>query len=316
MLKRVILMGSVLVIVLLLVQFFYAGNPGDVAPKSGFDVIAHRGVHTNWEKGTYNRLAGCEATHIYPPTHHYIENTLESIGAAFEMGATIVEIDIRRSGDDHLMIFHDWMLECRTDGTGEVSDHTLEYLQQLDIGYGYTPDSGQTYPFRGRGIAKMPTLVEVLVEFPDKKFLIDHKDGSMETAQLLVEVIKSLPSEQQQQLYYWGPPEIAAYVQQEIPTVKPLFAARDQAKACLLPYLLTAGLRELPEACRGLGLGMPPSYLKFVAGWPYRFLQKMAEADMRFYLMVDAEEEAQLVLDLPVDGIVTDYIEVVGKYYR
>jgi len=313
---RAILIGTTLLVVLVLVQFFYGGNPGNVASKNGFDVIAHRGVHTNWEKGTYDRLTGCEATRIFPPTHNYIENTLESIGAAFAMGATIVEIDIRVTSDDHLVIFHDWMLECRTDGEGKLSDHPLEYLQQLDIGYGYTPDNGQTYPFRGQGIGKMPTLVEVLAEFPDKKFLIDHKDGSMETAQLLVEIISSRPPEQQRRLYYWGPPEIATYVQQEIPAVTPLFANRDQAKACLLPYLLTVGLREFPEGCRELGLGMPPSYGKFIAGWPYRFLQKIAEADARFYLMIDTAAEAQEFADVPVDGIVTDYIEVVGKYYN
>jgi glycerophosphoryl diester phosphodiesterase len=315
MIKRIRVVTVVLGCVLILFQFFYGGHPADVTPKRNFEIIAHRGVHVNWEKGVYDRATGCEANHIYPPTHHYIENTLDSIGAAFEMGATIVEIDIRRSSDNHLVIFHDWMLECRTNGEGEVSDRPLAYLQQLDIGYGYTPDNGQTYPFRGQGIGKMPTLVEILEGFPDKKFLIDHKDGSMETAHLLVQTIKTLPIPQQSQLYYWGPPEIANYVQQEVPAVIPLLANRPQAKACLLPYLFTAGFSGFPEACRGLGIAMPVQYTKFLAGWPYRFLQKLAKTDTKFYLIMDTAEEAQALLDMPVDGIVTDYIEVVGKYY-
>jgi glycerophosphoryl diester phosphodiesterase len=315
MVKRVILVVAGLGVGLVLFQFLSSGSPNDVESKSEFEVVAHRGVHVNWKKGTYDRATGCEAIHIYKPTHDYIENTIESIAAAFEMGATIVEIDIRRTSDDHLVIFHDYMLECRTNGEGKISDYPLEYLQQLDIGYGYTPDDGQTYPFRGKGVGKMPTLVEVLEKFPNKKFLIDHKDGSLETAQLLIEIIKPLPVEQQELLYHWGPPEITEYIQQEIPTIIRLFGNRPQVKACLMPYLLTAGLRGFPETCEGLGVGMPTQYVKFVVGWPYKFLNKLSEANAKFYLMVDTEEEAQAFLDMPVDGIVTDYIEVLGKYY-
>jgi len=134
MVKRIILVIAGLFSAFVLFQYFYGGNPDDIPPKASFEVLAHRGVHVNWKKGTYDVRTGCEAKHIYKPTHGYIENTIESIGAAFNMGATIVEIDIRRSSDDHLVVFHDWMLECRTNGKGRVSDHTLEYLKTLDIG--------------------------------------------------------------------------------------------------------------------------------------------------------------------------------------
>jgi len=45
-------------------------------------------------------LYGCEARKIIKITHHYIENTVESIQAAFDHGATIVEIDIRPTKDN------------------------------------------------------------------------------------------------------------------------------------------------------------------------------------------------------------------------
>ena len=41
----------------------------------------------------------------------------------------------------------------------------------------------------------------------------------------------------------------------------------------------------------------------------------MDVAEARFYLMVDTEEDARAYSDIPVDGIITDYIEIVGKYY-
>ncbi|MGD8595746.1 MAG: glycerophosphodiester phosphodiesterase family protein, partial [Anaerolineae bacterium] len=203
MLKKVLIVAAVAIIAFVIYQAIYGGQAPSAPANDGFDVVAHRGMHTNWQQRTYDLATGCEATHIYTPTHPYIENTIESIGAAFDSGATVVEIDIRRTSDDYLVIFHDNRLECRTNGLGNVSDHPLEYLQGLDIGYGYTHDGGRTYPFRGQGVGRMPTLIEVLEAFPGRRFWIDHKDGSMETARLLVDTLKSQPLEQQAGLYYW-----------------------------------------------------------------------------------------------------------------
>ena len=138
------------------------------AKRADFEIIAHRGVHQDYTgsaKGIrLNKayLTECTATRIHKPTHNYLENTVESIQAAFDHGATIVEIDIRPTKDNQLIVFHDWMLECRTNGQGNVIDHTVDYLKTLDIGYGYTYD-GKTYPFRGKGIGKIRTL---LTEMP------------------------------------------------------------------------------------------------------------------------------------------------------
>ena len=316
--KRVLwnVLGILCVILVLgLARFFYSGHPSDLPPKEGFDLVAHRGVHTMWKQGTYDRATGCEATHMYQPTHQYIENTIDSMAAAFDLGATLVEIDIRRSSDGHLVIFHDYALECRTDGRGQVGDHPLAYLQTLDIGYGYTPDGGQTYPLRGLGTGKMPTLVEVLDTFPDRRFLIDHKDGTMETAELLVDILQALPPEQQELLYYWGPEQTYVHVHHQVPAVTRFFGQRPQVKRCLLPYLATLGLSGIPEECRGLGVGLPVEYTKYAWGWPYRFLEGLSGADLRFYLMVDSEEDARAYADIPADGVVTDWIQVVAPYY-
>ncbi|MEZ4555866.1 MAG: glycerophosphodiester phosphodiesterase family protein [Caldilineaceae bacterium] len=56
------------------------------------------------------------------------------------LGADVVEFDVHRTSDDQFAVFHDWTLDCRTDGTGVTRDQTLADLQTLDIGYGYTGD--------------------------------------------------------------------------------------------------------------------------------------------------------------------------------
>jgi glycerophosphoryl diester phosphodiesterase len=305
-----------LVIAFVLFQALFGGWPALAPPKDHFDVMAHRGVHVNWVKGSYDSVTGCEASHIVKPTHDYIENTIKSIGAAFDMGATIVEIDIRQTADDRLVVFHDYSLECRTEGEGLIRDHTVEYLQTLDIGYGYTADGGQTHPFRGDGVGLMPTLEEVLETYPDRRFWVDHKDGDLESADLLIAVIKGLPTDQQARITYWGPESIYDHIHAELPVVTRPIANRPLTKRCYLPYLLTFGLSGFPAECSGEGFGMPFAYRRILWGWPYRFLRTANRNDVRFYLLADTVREAAIASDLPVDGIITEYIEVIGPAIR
>lgn len=97
--------------------------------------------------------------------------------AAFRQGADVVELDVQMTKDAKFAVFHDWTLECRTNGKGVTRDYTLSELQALDIGYGYTADGGKTYPFRGKGIGLMPSLEDVLLHFPHKELLIHVKSN-------------------------------------------------------------------------------------------------------------------------------------------
>ena len=126
-------------------QCFLVGENGDKKPF----LLAHRGLAQTFPMaGITNET--CTAKGIYPPEHPYLENTIASMQAAFDHGADIVELDIQLTADNEFAVFHDWTLECRTDGQGVTREHTLAELKELDIGYGYTADGGQTYPFRER----------------------------------------------------------------------------------------------------------------------------------------------------------------------
>ena len=298
-------------------QYFYPGNSKGLDPHN-FEIIAHRGAHVMWKQGEYDLATGCEAAHIYKPTEEqtYIENTLESIGRAFELGADVVEIDIRPSKDNVLMINHEVNLECKTDGRGKISDYTVEELKKLDVGYGFTYDDGQTYPFRGKGVGKMPTLREVLEEFPDKKFLIDHKDRSKETADLLVELLERLKEEQRKNIYYWGSKEIGDYINGKIPEVTRLLANRSEMKSCIVKYIASFGILGFGDECSGLAVGMTKQYSKYMWGWPYNFIKKAQQNNGSVYLMVDSLDELEWARDLPVNGIITDHIEEIGKEYQ
>jgi glycerophosphoryl diester phosphodiesterase len=313
--KKIIIILALLSISFITFQFFYSGNPEAFQSKDFIEVVAHKGVHQNYNLKNIDPNTNCIAPHIFNPTHGYLENTIESIEAAFNFGATIVEIDIQRSKDNYIVVFHDSNLECLTNGTGKINERPHEYLKSLDIGYNYSFDGDTTFPFRGKGTGKMPTLAEVLQKFPDKKFYIDHKDGSQKTAELLVDIFKTFPLERQLLLYYWGPDSTYDFITAKIPAIRRLFCNKKQLKNWMLTHFITFGMSGFPKESSGLAMGLPPKYAKLLPGWPFRFLEKVRNAGAYFYLLIDTKEDALKYVNLPVDGFVTDYIEIVGQIY-
>jgi len=177
---------KIIMFFLALFLFIYVNNSSFFSTqKDGTPLLlAHRGLaQTFTMEGIENDT--CTAERIYEPEHPYLENTIASMEAAFEAGADIVEFDVHPTKDGQFAVFHDWTLDCRTNGTGVTRDYTMDKLKLLDIGYGYTAVHGETYPFRGKGIGLMPSLEEVLSHFPDRSFLIHIKSNdSTEGTQL------------------------------------------------------------------------------------------------------------------------------------
>ena len=105
------------------------------------------------------------------------ENTIEAFRLAAEVGAGGLELDVHMTRDGHIVVIHDATVDRTTNGTGAVSEMTLEELRRLDAGHNFSPDGGPTRPYRGRGV-RVPTLVEVLREFPKVAVNIEIKAGT------------------------------------------------------------------------------------------------------------------------------------------
>lgn len=273
-----------------------------------FEILAHRGIHQDFSGKSLENYV-CTARRIFEPEHSYIENTMASIDRAFELGATIVEVDVNRTREGELVLFHDAGLECRTNGAGRTSDHPLEYLRSLDVGYGYSPDNGKTFPLRGKGVGRMPLLREVLEKYPEKRFILDHKDESPETAERLGALIASLPGEQQEKLYYWGPGETLKIIQKQVPGFYRLIPEPIKMRRWMYRYILTLGLAGFPKEVSRKMLVLPIKYIKIIPGWPGRLLKKVKKAGGRLLVYVDTEDEARKIKGLPIDGIVTDHLD-------
>ena len=111
------------------------------------------------------------------------ENTMSSFRRAIEAGATAIEIDLRTSSDGHLVILHDSSVARTTDGTGEISDLTLEQIQKLDAGSKFS---------RQYAGERIPTFVEVLqiAKTSKVRLLLDLKESGSEYAKRIAVLIR------------------------------------------------------------------------------------------------------------------------------
>ena len=66
---------------------------------------------------------------------HAPENTISSVEAAISLGVDFVEIDVYQV-EGELVVIHDERLERTTNGTGYVTEQSLTYLRSLDAGNG------------------------------------------------------------------------------------------------------------------------------------------------------------------------------------
>lgn len=124
-----------------------AGFPRDAAAEGvrSVEVIAHRGASA------------------YAP-----ENTLAAFGLAHEMGADWFELDCTLTSDGIIIVIHDDTVDRTTDGTGTVSELTLDYLKQLDAGSWKDPKfAGEPLPTLNESLTFAKDRIGVFIEIKD-----------------------------------------------------------------------------------------------------------------------------------------------------
>ncbi|WP_299312529.1 glycerophosphodiester phosphodiesterase family protein [uncultured Aquimarina sp.] len=101
------------------------------------------------------------------------ENTLESIAEALKCNVNGVEIDVHKCKSGELVVIHDETLQRTTNGTGKVSEFTLQELKK----------------YRTREEYKIPTLDEVL-NFVNAKCTLNIELKGVGTAIPVVELLE------------------------------------------------------------------------------------------------------------------------------
>lgn len=138
-----------LLFVLFLISSFAAAAQTTSATQ--FIVVAHRGDHSNAP-----------------------ENTMKAYEDAVAAGVDLVEIDLRSTKDNQLVIMHDETVDRMTNGTGKVHELTWREINTLKVADKKHPELGNH---------SVPTFKEVLAFCKDKvKIYLDFKNASVALA--------------------------------------------------------------------------------------------------------------------------------------
>ena len=238
------------------------------------------------------------------------ENTLTAfrVGASFQADA--LELDVRLSADDVVMVFHDETLERTTNGVGKVREHTLAELKALDAGYHFTNDNGATYPYRGQGVT-IPTLAEVYAEFPDLLINVDIKDPLPEAAERLAEVIAEAGATDRTIVGSFHD-DILTHFRKIAPDVATAAGETETRAFYFLQWLKLGRLhRPLSDVYQ-----IPPRYGRFQLATPSFIASAHKLNQAVHFWTIDDPAEMRGLLDMGADGIITDHPDLALEVFR
>ncbi len=231
-------------------------------------------------------------------------NTIAAFENAMALGVDVLETDVHSTADGVLVLIHDDTVDRTTDGSGRVNDLTLAELQQLDAGEYWTPDEGQTYPYRSQGV-RIPTLDEVLTTFPQMKFNIEIKQVEPSIADLLCETLRIHSLTERTLVASFHPtamnefraacPEVATSMVED--EIRPFF---------VMNLLFLGGLYRPPGAAFQV-----PEYSGRLHVLTPRFVRGAHANNVAVHpWTIDDPDDMRRFLDMGVDGIITDRPDV------
>ncbi len=235
------------------------------------------------------------------------ENTLPAFQGAVDLGFRYIETDVHLSRDGVVVIHHDALLDRTTDARGPLEDRTLAELQRIDAGYRFTPD-GRSYPQRGKGIT-IPTFEEALDRHPDVRFNVEIKQKHPGMARALWEIIER--RDLRDRILVAAADDA---IGRDFDAVACGRVARSPGIRGVLAFWLAArsGLtRHLPLAYDALQVPAKHGPLTVV---DRRFVDAAHSQDLHVHVWtVDDAAEMRRLIDLGVDGLMTDRPDVLAK---
>jgi glycerophosphoryl diester phosphodiesterase len=209
------------------------------------------------------------------------ENTLSAVLKAMELGADHCEIDVQLTKDGEVVLLHDSLLK-RTAGTpGALRDYTLDELREFEVGSWFDPD------YNGEPI---PRLTDVIRAVKGKMLLNIEIKSTPDNTEITSKVVEIIHSE----------------------------GSRKKCWVTSFDRSIIEKIKEIdPRIKTGLIFSMnyPPDV--FEGNWEalscnYRVVDTSFVAKARefkkniFVWTVDDKEEMKRLMELQVDGIITN----------
>ncbi|OOG66858.1 glycerophosphodiester phosphodiesterase [Sinorhizobium sp. A49] len=314
--NRLVIVAALFSAAVWLLNTSFLATPPEGVPK----ILAHRGIHQTYPKAGVGNDT-CTAEIIEQPRHDHLENTIASMQAAFCAGAAVVELDIHLTPDRQFAVFHDWTLDCRTEGKGVTEETPITVLKRLDIGYGYTADGGKTFPFRGKAVGQMPTLEEVFAALPDRQFLVNFKSRRAEESAALAALLETHPQWRDAVFGVYGGDRPTQETLKRVASMRGY--DKGSAVGCLARYVAYGWTGIVPPLCRNTLVIVPGNYAPWLWGWPDRFAQRMKSARSEVILFgryqggdfttgIDSAEDLELVPERFSGYVWTNRAETIG----
>ena len=223
------------------------------------------------------------------------ENTLIAIKKAIEMKVDGIEIDIQLTRDGRIVLMHDWKVDRTTTGRGYVYELDFDYIRTLDAGQWFTKD------FIGEVV---PTLEEVLDILPQDMMLnIEIKDTARYHSKIeekLLEVLKKYPDKFENII-------VSSFHHDKI---KKLQVLEPKLKLALLTnsefieiekYLSTNGVSSY-------------SYHPEINHVLKEDIEKLHAKGVKIFVWtVNKEEDLNYLVKLGVDGVISDYPDLMKE---
>jgi glycerophosphoryl diester phosphodiesterase len=239
------------------------------------------------------------------------ENTLYAFEKAAELGVDVLEMDVHSTSDGVLVIMHDDTVDRTTNGSGPIHDYTLAELKELDAGYSWTNDEGETYPFRDQGIT-VPALEEIFYSFPDRRLNIEIKQVQPSIVEPFCQMIRDYGREETVLVGSFDAGTVEEF-REACPEVATSTTEPEVRNFFILNTLFLGELYQAPAEAFQV-----PEYsdsLHIVTG---RFVNGAKNHNMDVHVWtVNEKDDMERLLNLGIDGIITDYpdrlLEVLGR---
>ncbi len=230
------------------------------------------------------------------------ENTLLAFEQALSLGADGLELDVHLSSDGQVVVHHDRLLDRTTDQTGPVAARTAAALARCDAGYRFARD-GQ-YPYRGHDRCGVPALRDVLAASGSAPIIIEMKVNDEELARTALDVVRAANALDRVCLGAFGGRCVKA-----ARTLEPRVttsAGREEVRWAL--YRSWVGLSPSRPRYRGFQV---PEWAEATRVVSPRFVRAVHRAGLFVHVWtVDSAADACRLLDMGVDGIITDRPDV------
>lgn len=225
----------------------------------------------------------------YHPELEGLENTMAAFRHAVELGYDYLETDVHSTRDGRLLAFHDTVLDRVTDRRGEIASLTRAEVQEALVG-----DS-----------ERVPTFDELFDAFPHTRFNVDLKsDGAVP---LLAEFLAEREA--------WERVLVGAFSAGRVHQFRELTGGRVPTAAHpleVLTFRLLPSGRLADRLTRGrvAALQVPHRHGWFTVVTPALVRRAHAAGKHVHVWTVDDPAEMDELLDLGVDGLMTDRTDI------